>query len=93
MKITISNPDNEYRTFIDTDVSDVLITEAYIGPKFVSSDGEELNVSMRDSGFEIVYIDGDDVEHHYSLNDGFVRRTAIRGRKAADDNVVPFTRK
>lgn len=81
MKITLSNPDNDYSARIDTEALDVLITEAFLGCTFVSSDGEELHVCMRDNGFELVYLDVDDVEHHYSLNDGFVRRTALRGRK------------
>lgn len=94
MKLTLSNPENGYCAHIDTDVMDVLITEAFNGLKLVTDDGEELSICMRDSGFELVYLDQDDVEHSYSFNDGFVRRTSLRGRKARkNDNVVPFTRK
>ena len=89
MKIAISNESSEYCTFIDTDAQDVLITEAYIGPKLVTNDGEELAVCMRDNGFEVTYIDDDDVEHVYSFNNGFVRRLSLKGRKS-ETNVVPF---
>lgn len=40
---------------ITTGVDSVEIREAFIGPKFITSDGEELSVCMRDSGFEIHY--------------------------------------
>lgn len=93
MKLTLSNPDNDYVAHIDTEAMDVLVTEAYLGATFVSSAGEELSISMRDNGFEIMYLDADDVEHHYSLNDGFVRRTSLKGRKSNHDNVVPLKRK
>lgn len=33
----------------------VRITEAFIGPLFISPDGEQLTVYMRDSGFEMSY--------------------------------------
>ena len=92
MKITLSNPDNDYVAHIDTDVMDVLVTEAYNGLNLVTDDGEELSICMRDSGFELVYLDDDDVEHTYSFNNGFVRRTSLRGRKAKNDNVVPLKR-
>lgn len=92
MKITLSNPDNDYVAFVNTDAMDVLITEAYIGPKLVTGAGEELSICMRDSGFEVTYLDSDDVEHTYSFNDGFVRRLSIKGRKT-NENVVPFTRR
>lgn len=89
MKITISNESTDHCVFVDTDVQDVLITEAYIGPKLVTNDGEELSVCMRDNGFEVTYMDPDDVEHCYSFNDGFVRRLSLKGRKT-NDNVVPL---
>lgn len=93
MKITISNESDDYCTFIDTDVQNVLITEAYIGPKLVTDDGEELSVCMRDNGFEITYIDDDNVEHIYSFHNGFVRRLSLKGKTARDTNVVPFKQK
>ena len=89
MKITLSNPASDYVTHIDTEVQDVLVTEAYIGLKLVTNDGEELAVCMRDNGFEVTYIDDDDVEHVYSFNNGFVRRLSLKGRKS-ETNVVPF---
>jgi hypothetical protein len=88
MKITISNEHTEFCTFVETDGQDVLITEAYIGPKLVTDEGEELSICMRDNGFEVTYLDADDVEHCYSFNDGFVRRLSLKGRNAS--NVVPF---
>lgn len=93
MKLTIGDPKTNRCIFIDSEDSKVLITEAYIGPQFVTDAGEELHVCMRDVGFDITYVDSWDVEHHYSLNDGVVRRTSvsIRGRKNKDDNLVPTT--
>lgn len=70
--------------------------ETFEGVRFMTSDGEELVVMMRDSGFEFVYIlDPDDnIEQWYSLNNGFVRRLSIKkGASEGNgsiDNVVPF---
>ena len=92
MKITISTEDCDACTIMQTEGQSVLITEAYVGPTFVSDDGDELSVCMRDGGFEITYLDIDNVEHVYSLKDGFVRRISLKGRKT-NDNVVPFKRR
>jgi hypothetical protein len=56
----------------------------------VSGDGEELSVCMRNNGFEITYLDDDNVEHVYSFQDGFVRRLSLKGKKSRESNVVPF---
>jgi len=82
MKINLSNPGNDYTAQIDTSVMDVLVTEAYLPCSFVSDNGEELHVVMRDQGFELIYVDTDEVVQTWSLNDGFVKRLSIESRNA-----------
>lgn len=55
MKISIKQPNGQYKCFFDTEVMEVTIREAFIGPRFVTSSGEELVVIMRDDGFEVHY--------------------------------------
>lgn len=52
MKIKIKAPHSEYETVIDPGVSEVDITEAFIGVRLIH-EGNALCVSMRDDGFEI----------------------------------------
>lgn len=42
---------------IDSDTLDVVIEDAFVGVTFLSPDGEELIVAMRDGGFEVCYND------------------------------------
>lgn len=55
MIITILQPDGPYKINLDTEVMEVVVTKAFIGPSFVTEDDEMLNVQMRDSGFELHY--------------------------------------
>lgn len=55
MKITMKEPEGPYSCTLDTEVMTTTITEAFIGPVFVTADGETLAVVMRDSGFELMY--------------------------------------
>lgn len=54
-KILLKEPDGPYSTEIDTRVMNVEIRETYLGVKFITDEGNTLSVSMRDSGFELVY--------------------------------------
>jgi len=55
MKITITaDPDFEPTT-IHPGVSDVDITEAFLGVRFTTEDGAHLAVCMRDDGYEVRY--------------------------------------
>lgn len=77
---------------------ELTVLQAFTGVRFMTSDGEELVVMMRDSGFEIVYKDepNTNVEHWYSLNNGFVRRLGLKkgaSKRGSIDNVVPFPQK
>lgn len=73
MKIEMRIPESPYKTTLDTEVMDVTITEAFIGLKLVSDDGETLSISMRDSGFELAYIPGHGAMVPISLQNGEVR--------------------
>ena len=55
MKIKINDPDTQYGATVDTHVSEVIITECYLGVRFEADPGERLVVCMRDGGFEIKY--------------------------------------
>jgi hypothetical protein len=79
MKITIHTPGAQpgYNQTIDTGVAEVTITEAFIGPKFATVDGEDLSVMMRDAGFELVYFAGDEY-HMISCNEGKVLVSAAK---------------
>lgn len=55
MLIEIKAPNSPYNAITDTGVTEVTITKAFIGPRFITPDGEELVVIMRDSGFEVLY--------------------------------------
>lgn len=55
--ITLSTPAGSYKTKIDTEAMEIKIVEAFLGVRFETEDGEVLHVSMRDSGFELVYGD------------------------------------
>ena len=73
MKIRLTNPDNNYASTVDTEVMDAEIKEAFIGPTFVTADGERLSVCMRDSGFEVCYIARDGAEPQwFSFQGGLV---------------------
>ena len=54
-KITLSEPNGPYECSIDSVVMDVNIREAYKAVEFLTSDQEELDVFMRDTGYELVY--------------------------------------
>lgn len=58
MKIKLSEPDGPYSATIDTEAMNVTITEAFLGARFVSPDGNILSVCMRDDGFECRFNDG-----------------------------------
>ena len=53
--IMLKEPDGSYGVEINTGLWRAFITEAFIGVTFVTSDGEVLDVCMRDGGFEVVY--------------------------------------
>lgn len=57
MKIKMKPGHNvlSYSPTVDTEACHVEIREAFIGPKFVSPDGEVLWVQMRDGGYELLY--------------------------------------
>ena len=69
MLIKMSRPDMEHIEKIETGVCDVEITEAYIGPMFISDGGEELFVMMRDNGFELSYL-ANGFSRRITLNEG-----------------------
>lgn len=54
-KITIEIPGSPYKTIVDTGAMQVEIRETFLGVRFVTANGEQLSVSMRDSGFEVLY--------------------------------------
>lgn len=56
-EITIKTPNGPYVAKLDTEAMDVEIRKAFLGVRFVTENGEELSVCMRDSGFELVYTD------------------------------------
>jgi len=51
--ITIKEPEGPYSATIDTGVMDVVLKQTFIGVTFVTEEGKELHVSMRDGGYEI----------------------------------------
>jgi len=55
MKIRMKTHDSRYVCCLDTEVMDVLITEAFTVAGFETEDEERLDLCMRDSGFEIRY--------------------------------------
>lgn len=55
MRITIGPGLSTPVADIETKGADVEIREAFVGPSFVTDDGEMLTVQMRDSGFEVFY--------------------------------------
>lgn len=99
MFVHIKTTDDEEREeMYEIDGSDIVtITKVFNGVRFITEDGEELSVVMRDSGFEFVYIGDDpDIEHWYSCNNGFVRRLSVRkgaSESGKVDNLVPFPEK
>jgi hypothetical protein len=54
-KIILKDPQSPYHCEIDTDVMEVEVRESYLGFLFITDQGEELAVSMRDGGFELHY--------------------------------------
>lgn len=57
-KITIKEPNTSYKTYkavVDTEVMNVEIRDAFLGVRFLTKEGEQLSVSMRDGGFEVRY--------------------------------------
>lgn len=57
MKITLGRFEgDEYPPVLDSDVSNVTITEAFNGPTFVSLTGDKLVVQERDGGWEVAYL-------------------------------------
>ena len=69
--IVISEPDGPYKATIDTEVMDVTVYKCFTGMTFISEAGERLSVSMRDSGFELLYSSDDEpYKWSFKLNDG-----------------------
>lgn len=54
-KIKLSEPDGPYECAVDTGVMNVEIQEAYKAVEFLSNDQEQLDVFMRDTGYEVIY--------------------------------------
>jgi len=53
----------------------IVLEEVYNPVTFISGDKEKLSVVMRDSGFEVWYLDKTDGEYHtYEFKNGNVRR-------------------
>lgn len=77
MKIIVKEPNGPYSASLDTEVMQVVIKEAFLGVIFESPDGERLLVIMRDGGFEVEYLGGDDVKGFssgtYEFKGGMVR--------------------
>jgi len=90
MRITCS--DKRWGDVITTDTgtANVLITDAFVGPTLVSDDGEEISISMRDTGFELTYLDGDSDEHVYTFKNGKVTLLSIGPEGKRARNVVPI---
>lgn len=55
MKIRIKTNSSANETVIDPGVAKVLLEQCFLGVSFRTADGEELHVSMRDSGYELTY--------------------------------------
>jgi len=53
MLINLSEPEGPYSCELNTEVMRVEIREAYIGPMFITENGQTLVVIMRDDGFEL----------------------------------------
>jgi hypothetical protein len=68
-KIALSEPEGPYGMLIDTEVMSVLITEAFLGVRFETVDGECLSISMRDSGYELIY-ETNGAQRHIELKGG-----------------------
>lgn len=54
-KITLTESDGPYHCLLDTGAMTVQIREAFNGVRFITEDGEQLAICMRDSGFELRY--------------------------------------
>lgn len=54
-KIILSEPDGPYKATIDAEAMTVELRDVFMGVGFTTQDGERLGVSMRDSGFEVIY--------------------------------------
>lgn len=74
MIITLKTPNTLYRAQLDTEVMQVEITKAFLGPIFKTEDGEELLVIMRDSGFELRYVAPGCQRIDIRLNNGSVEQ-------------------
>lgn len=74
MLITLQTPNSPYKTCLDTEVMEVEIRKAFIGPIFKTDDGEQLLVIMRDSGFELKYSAPGCGSIDLRLNEGSVER-------------------
>lgn len=74
MLITLQTPNSPYRSCLDTEVMEVGIKKAFIGPIFETDDGEKLLVIMRDSGFELRYSSPGSDPIHLRLNAGSVEQ-------------------
>jgi len=58
------------------------LREVFVGIKFITKDGEELHICMRDSGFEITY-----ENEWYELKEGEVKK--LEPNKTIEDNELP----
>ena len=56
MKIEVESFYHGGVSLLDVGAEHVTIREAYTGVHLVTEDGEELGVSMRDTGFEVIYL-------------------------------------
>lgn len=54
-KIFLKEPNRSVSVTVDTGETGVNITEAFLGVRFQTPEGEVLSVSMRDGGFEVHY--------------------------------------
>lgn len=67
-KIEIREPEGPYSCVLDTEAMQVELREVFLGVRFITESGEELTVSMRDSGFEIRYFsEPENVEKPYGV--------------------------
>lgn len=72
MKISIGSHTPYEDVVVDTGAHNVNITDAFVGASFVTEDGEILGVCMRDSGFELTYIDSQNAATFVKLNAGTI---------------------
>lgn len=76
-EITIKTPNGPYLAKLDTEAMDVEIRKAFLGVQFITENGEELSVCMRDSGFELTYLVPNNEPASMSLQNGFFEGPAL----------------